>query len=176
MFIRRYTQEHTEPSQRVRCEPFSLQREIIQCAHTSVIHELIASFHARVHAEIITWEVTNHKQPHERVTLYGRRNGPNHVSFLWSNDLQGGLNFVPTTWPNFSLKNSLNDNLWNKVTPLSSWLGEYSRKFLMGVCRPVLQILFLFQTKKWHFSLLFSDLASKTLCDHYWLTATEKIC
>ena len=62
----------------------------------------------------------------------------------------------------FFFKNSLNDNLWNKVTPLSSWLGEYSRKFLMGVCRPVLQILFLFQTKKWHFSLLFSDLASKT--------------
>ena len=37
-------------------------------------------------------------------------------------------------------------------------------KFLVGVCRPVLQILTLFQTKKCHFSHPFSDLASKHLC------------
>ena len=32
----------------------------------------------------------------------------------------------------------------------------------MGVCRPILQILTLFQTKKCHFSHPFSDLVSKT--------------
>ena len=37
----------------------------------------------------------------------------------------------------------------------------------MGVCRPVLQILTLFQTKKCHFSRPFSDLAFKKLCHHY---------
>ena len=37
----------------------------------------------------------------------------------------------------------------------------------MGVCRPVLQILTLFQTKKWYFSHLFSDLAFKKWCHHY---------
>ena len=37
--------------------------------------------------------------------------------------------------------------------------GGYSWKFLVGVCRPVLQILTLFQTKKMSFSHSFSDLA-----------------
>ena len=36
-----------------------------------------------------------------------------------------------------------------------------------GVCRPVLQILTLLQTKKCQFSHLFSDLASKKLCLYY---------
>ena len=35
------------------------------------------------------------------------------------------------------------------------------------VCRPVLQILTLFQTNKCHFSNPFSDLASKKLFHHY---------
>ena len=39
--------------------------------------------------------------------------------------------------------------------------GGYSWEFLLGVCRSVLQILTLFQTKKCHFSHPFSDLASK---------------
>ena len=39
--------------------------------------------------------------------------------------------------------------------------GWYSWEFLVEVCRPVLQILTLFQTKKCHFSHLFSDLACK---------------
>ena len=39
--------------------------------------------------------------------------------------------------------------------------GRSSTEFLVGVCRPVLQILTLFQTKKCHFSHPFSDLASK---------------
>ena len=33
--------------------------------------------------------------------------------------------------------------------------------FLVGVCRPVIHILTLFQTKKCHFSHPFSDVASK---------------
>lgn len=37
----------------------------------------------------------------------------------------------------------------------------YSRESLMGVCRPILQILTLFQTKKYHFLHPFLDLASK---------------
>ena len=39
--------------------------------------------------------------------------------------------------------------------------GGYPWKILMGVCRPVLLILTFIQTKKCHFSLPFSDLASK---------------
>ena len=45
--------------------------------------------------------------------------------------------------------------LWRK-SPLG-----YSREFLLGVCRPDLQILTLFQTKKSRYSRPFSDLASK---------------
>ena len=41
--------------------------------------------------------------------------------------------------------------------------GVFSWKFLVGVCRPVLQILTLLRTKKCHFSHTFSDLASKKL-------------
>ena len=37
----------------------------------------------------------------------------------------------------------------------------------MGVCRPVLQILTLFQTKKCYFSHMFSDLAFKKWCHHH---------
>ena len=39
--------------------------------------------------------------------------------------------------------------------------GGYSWEFLVGVCRPVLQILTPFQTKISHFLHPFSDLASK---------------
>ena len=35
-----------------------------------------------------------------------------------------------------------------------SWPGGYSWEFLLGLCRPVLQILTLFQTKKMYFSTL----------------------
>ena len=49
--------------------------------------------------------------------------------------------------------------------------GRYFWEFLVGVCRPVLQILTLFQTKKCHFSHPFSDLASKKLCPPLLLTA-----
>ena len=37
--------------------------------------------------------------------------------------------------------------------------GGYSWELLMGLCHPVLQILTLFETKKWHFPHPFSDLA-----------------
>ena len=39
--------------------------------------------------------------------------------------------------------------------------GEYYWEFLVGVCRPVLQILTLFQTKKCNFPHPFSDQTSK---------------
>ena len=39
--------------------------------------------------------------------------------------------------------------------------GDYSQEFLVGVCRPVLQILALFQTLKCYFPHPFSDQASK---------------
>ena len=39
--------------------------------------------------------------------------------------------------------------------------GRYSWEFLVGVCRPVLQILTLFQTKKCNFPHPFSDQTSK---------------
>ena len=39
--------------------------------------------------------------------------------------------------------------------------GGHSSEFLVGVCRPVLQILTQFQTKMCHFPHPFSDLASK---------------
>ena len=48
------------------------------------------------------------------------------------------------------------------ISPWGVLLG-----ILGGVCRPVLQILPLLQTKKCHFSHPFSDLASKKLCHHY---------
>ena len=37
--------------------------------------------------------------------------------------------------------------------------GSYSCELLVGVFHPVLQILTLFETKKWHFPHPFSDLA-----------------
>ena len=39
--------------------------------------------------------------------------------------------------------------------------GGYSSEFLVGVCRPVPQILTQFQTKRFHFQHPFSDLASE---------------
>jgi len=46
--------------------------------------------------------------------------------------------------------------------------GGYSWEFLVGVCRPVLQILTIFQTKKCHFPHPFSNLFFRQkLCHHY---------
>ena len=47
--------------------------------------------------------------------------------------------------------------------------GGYTWEFLVGVCRPVLQILTLFQTENCHFLHPFSDLVSKKLCHHHYL-------
>ena len=44
---------------------------------------------------------------------------------------------------------------------------SHSWEFLVPGCRPVIQILTLFQTKKCHFSHSFSDLTSKKICHHY---------
>ena len=51
--------------------------------------------------------------------------------------------------------------LCNKVPDIQQSPPGYSWKFLVEVCRPVLQILTLCQTKKCHFPHPFSDLASK---------------
>ena len=53
--------------------------------------------------------------------------------------------------------------------------GGYSWEFLVGMCHPVLQILTLYQTKKCHFSHLFSDLACKKLLYHYLDWNSKKI-
>ena len=53
--------------------------------------------------------------------------------------------------------------------------GGYSWEFLVGMCHPVLQILTLSQTKKCHFSHLFSDMASKKLLYHYLDWNSKKI-
>ena len=45
--------------------------------------------------------------------------------------------------------------------------GKYSWIFLVGVCHTVLQIVTLFETKTFHFSHPFSDLAFKKLCHHF---------
>ena len=45
--------------------------------------------------------------------------------------------------------------------------GGVQMGILGGVCRPVLQILTVFETKKNHFFQPFSDLASKKLCHQY---------
>ena len=51
---------------------------------------------------------------------------------------------------------------------LFNFRRKYAWEFLVGVCRPVLQILTLFQTKKCHFQHPFSDLAFRQkLCYHY---------
>ena len=53
--------------------------------------------------------------------------------------------------------------------------GGYSWEFLVGMFHPVLQILTLYQTKKCHFSHLFSDLAFKKLLYHYLDWNSKKI-
>ena len=48
-----------------------------------------------------------------------------------------------------------------KCTSVNCWQGGYSWEFLVRVCRPVLHILALFQTRKCHFPDPFSDQTSK---------------
>ena len=51
---------------------------------------------------------------------------------------------------------------WNRIEKNDfRFPGAYSWEFSVGLCRPVLQILTLVQTKKIHFPHPFSDLASK---------------
>ena len=52
--------------------------------------------------------------------------------------------------------------------------GRYSWEFLVGVCRPILQILTLIQTKKGNFPHPFSDLISKIHTPHFTRWNTEK--
>ena len=59
-----------------------------------------------------------------------------------------------------TFSDNLSFSVSSKVS-LSPGGGGYSQEFLVGVCRPVLQILTLFQTKKCHFPNPFSDQASK---------------
>ena len=80
-----------------------------------------------------------------------------------------------------SVKENHDSGLWhesNNRQQFYQWgiflSGRYFWEFLVGVCRPVLQILTLFQTKKCHFSHSFSDLASKKLCSPLLLTALDQ--
>ena len=50
----------------------------------------------------------------------------------------------------------------------------YSWEFLVEVCRPVLLTLTLFQTKKYHFPDLFSDLAFRQKLLHHYLDSVRK--
>ena len=74
-------------------------------------------------------------------------------------------------------KRSFNDRKTEHLNPLLVTIthlqlppvgGEYYWEFLVGVCRPVLQILTLLQTKKCNFPHPFSHLAFRQkLCYHY---------
>ena len=59
--------------------------------------------------------------------------------------------------------------LGNAVVEPSTPGGGYSWEFLMGVCRPVLQILTQFQTQKFNFPHPFSDLAFRQKLRHHYL-------
>ena len=52
--------------------------------------------------------------------------------------------------------------------------GGYSWEFLVGVCRPVLQSLTLFQTKKYHFPYSFSYLSFRHKLCYHWLSLERK--
>ena len=56
---------------------------------------------------------------------------------------------------------------WHDLHPAPDPRREYYWEFLVGLCRPILQILTLFQTKKCHFPHPFSDQISK-LHTHLW--------
>ena len=85
-------------------------------------------------------------------------------------------------WPTFLSKKIMTVPYDRKAITGSSFTnevffslpGRYFCEFLVVVCRPVLQILTLFETKKCHFSHLFSDLASKKLCPSLLLTAVDQ--
>ena len=61
------------------------------------------------------------------------------------------------------LSNVYGDMIYTLVLTLQR---GYSWEFLFGVCYLVLQILILFQTKKWHFPHPFSDQISR-ICTHF---------
>ena len=70
-----------------------------------------------------------------------------HLVSLWNHGLR-------------QLENGLFDILI-EGSDLTMGGGGYSWEFLVGLSRPVLQILTLFQTKECHFPHPFSDVASK---------------
>ena len=77
------------------------------------------------------------------------------ICFCWWNWLSGSLA-------------DHNRKTFSKFATLSTrgGGGEYSWEFLVGMCRPFLQTLTPFQTRKCHYSHPFSDLASKKWCHH----------
>ena len=76
-------------------------------------------------------------------------------------------NVFTVSIPNMSKKEGDDrDDKNQPCTCITRIFGGYSWEFLVGVCRPVLQILILYQTKICHFSHPFSNLASKKLFHH----------
>ena len=91
--------------------------------------------------------------------------------------LQGGLNFVPTTWPNFTIH-------WNQVTPLSTRRlvgggGGTPQGILDGGMPPGYPNLLTFQTKNVIFHFRFQTWPLRNyviitdILSCYWLTATQ---
>ena len=60
---------------------------------------------------------------------------------------------------------------WHVIRALHQerWRGVYSCEFFVGLCRPVPQILTLFQAKKCHFPRPFSDQTTKILPPFHYL-------
>ena len=83
-------------------------------------------------------------------------------SSFWLPRLRGVKEmFYPSL--NLSLRARGSGALWRRGRNWGrrAWQGGYSCEYLVGVCRPVLQILTLFQTKKCNFPPPFSDQTSK---------------
>ena len=78
-----------------------------------------------------------------------------HRGSPWSVSSKGSMDQAPQGW-SLDRESMFRIHVFKCRTP-----GGYSWELLVGVCRPVLQILTLFQTKKCHFSHPFSDQTSK---------------
>ena len=77
-----------------------------------------------------------------------------HRGSRWSVSSKGSMDQAPQGW-SLDRESMFRIHVFKCRTP-----GGYSWELLVGVCRPVLQILILFQTEKCYFSHPFSDQTS----------------